>query len=151
MPNDPVISNRNLTTLSGCDSTIFVTVTNGTDSASVLHALNFAIAQSNPVNIPVTVSNVTIQKNIYCSLQAINKWNGEKDAMPVTIIPNPAFDKIRVAASGDIAYTIYDIYGSLIMQSVTNQVTDISKLKAGLYSIVITTKDGVIRKTLLKK
>ncbi len=147
---DPVISNRNLTTLSVCDSTIFVTTSNGTDSAAALNALNFAIARSTPVDIPVSVTNAAIQKNIFCSLQAILK-NSNEELIHVTIIPNPAFDKIRVATSSDIAYDIYDIYGNLKMRAVTNQVTDISKLKAGLYSIVITTKDGVIRKTFIKK
>lgn len=150
MPQDPVISYRNLTTLSNCDSTIFVTVTNGTDSASALHALNFAIVQSNPVNLSVTVSNATIQKNVYCSLQTENK-NREKDATPVTIIPNPAYDKITVATPADIAYNIYSMYGALMIRSTTNKSTDISKLKPGIYVVEIKTKEGGIRKTLLKK
>jgi hypothetical protein len=148
---DPIISYRDLTKLSNCDSTIFVSVTNGTDSASALNALRFAGSQSTPVNLAISVSNASIQKNSVCNVQTGNKKVSKKDLPSVTISPNPAFDKIVVTAKVGLTYFIYNLYGTLMMKCETNQPTDISRLNAGMYIIEIKTKNGVIGKTLLKK
>jgi hypothetical protein len=149
-PTDPLISNRFLSALSNCDSAIFVNITNGTDSAANLNALNFATVKINATVVPVAASNAIIQQHVYCNPTAKNNA-GKKDAIAVTIIPNPALDKILVKTAVDFPFCIYNSNGDLLLKAMTNQSTGISKLTPGIYMIEIQTQDGTIRKRLVKQ
>ena len=149
-PNDPVISYRSLTSLSTCDSTIFVTVKNGTDSAATLNELQFATINITALDFPVSVSNAHVQQNVYCSLSPRKKISSEKD-MPVTIIPNPASDKIFVKTNVDIPFCLFNMNHVLMTRSTTNHSTDISNLTPGIYLLEIKTNGGLIRKIILKR
>jgi len=148
---DPIISNRSLSSITNCDSTIFVTITNGTDSAATLDKLIFSRATITATDVPLSVHNVTKQQNVFCNLSALKNTNHIKDAMVVTVMPNPAAVSIIVKAVADIPFSIYNMNGILLLTSVTNHSTNIASLTPGLYMIEVKTKNEVIRRTLIKQ
>ena len=146
-----ILSNRFLSNLSDCDSTIIVKITKGTDSAAPLNKLIFSNAKIKAVDIPVTSKDTIIQANVLCDLSLQGERNGRKREMPVDILPNPATSFISVKTPADLPFNIYSMDGLLKIRSVTNHPTDISSLKPGVYFISILIKDEVVRKLIIKR
>ena len=145
------VSNRFLSNLSGCDSAILVRITNGTDSAASLNKLIFSNAKIKAVNIPVTGTDTIIQASVFCNLSLQHERKGEETELPVVIMPNPAISFIIVKTAVNLSFNIYSSDGILIIRSVTNQATDISRLKPGVYIITILIKNEVVRKMMIKR
>lgn len=148
---NPIVSNRFLSANYSCDSSIFVTVTNGTDSAATVSALVFSPFIVQPVDIPVTVKNASINQTVFCSVIPKKNHYVQNDAIQIEISPNPATSIINVSTENDFPFSIFDMSGTLLIKSVTNHTTDISKLTQGLYSIEIITNNKVVRKMMIKQ
>jgi hypothetical protein len=68
----------------------------------------------------------------------------------VKLYPNPAQDKLTIESQHEIhAMRIYDIQGRLVLHETLNGQkevgTNISKLKNGLYQIVLNTSSGQLK------
>lgn len=146
-----IISNRFLSTLSDCDSTIFVKITNGTDSSTVLNKLIPSSVSIHSTDISLFVKDTTIQPDIFCNLSLSTKVADQKIKIDVAVLPNPATTTITVKTNVDLPFIIYSIAGELKIKSTTNHLTNISTLQPGAYMINVLTKDGVIKKMMIKR
>ncbi|WP_018611673.1 Ig-like domain-containing protein [Segetibacter koreensis] len=121
-PQNPLISYRSLSTLSKCDSTIVVTITNGTDSATALNPLTFETIHISPSEIPISVFNANIKTNVYCSLEpeGKNKPPTVSLSIPYNILKYtaPARIKLNATASDDRIITKVQFYnGSTLLHT----------------------------------
>lgn len=145
----PHISNRFLSASIPCDSTIFVTVTNGVDSAATLAPIVFSIDTASALDLSITASNANITRSVYCSLAS--KPITTNAPMQVDILPNPCTGIITVKTKTDVPFSVYNMSGTLMLQSSTNRATDVSKLTPGLYMIEIKNKNSIERRTIIKQ
>lgn len=76
---------------------------------------------------------------------ALSFTNGQQNSW-FNVFPNPANDKITISSESDNArYSLYDIYGKVIMQGKmdNSSIIDISSLAKGVYHIQLDTESGL--------
>jgi hypothetical protein len=125
-----------------------VKITNGTDSAAVVNSLSFAPISVATIDLNVAATNKTIVSSVYCNL--INKQNIIPTAISVQLFPNPAVDQVKVETKEQLPFTITSLSGETLIMSYTNRLTDISRLRPGLYFIIIKAKQGFLKKSFDK-
>jgi hypothetical protein len=146
-----IFANRFLSATSGCDFSIIVNITAGTDSSATLNKLLFATAKFTTTDIPVMVQNVSMQQSVFCNNAfAVNKNNNDKE-MHISIAPDPAIHSIIIQAAYNLPCHIYDMNGILKITSATNHTIDIAALQPGIYTAAVMAKDKIIRKTFIKQ
>ena len=75
----------------------------------------------------------------------------------VTLFPNPAREYVDIRVDGDLNVSmmeVYDVYGKLINTiNVTDNMTriNISGLANGMYFVRVTTEEGMVTKTFVKR
>ena len=75
----------------------------------------------------------------------------------VTLYPNPACEYVDIRIDGDVNVTVmevYDVYGKLINTvAVVDNPTriNVNGLADGMYFVRVTTEEGVVTKTFVKK
>ena len=76
----------------------------------------------------------------------------ENTATNISVYPNPATDYVTVEGEGLENVKIYDLTGreAMIVSAETKQIRiDVGDLKSGVYTIVVESKDGIIRRPLI--
>jgi len=129
---------------------ICVTITdaNGCSSTYCQNDAVSRLGNNNPYSSMVYI-NVDSTQNY---TTGINKLKNNNE---VTIYPNPANTIINIAlrqAQGDAQYTLYDINGRAVKQSViynSQSIIDISDLNKGVYNISIQSSDFRINKRVV--
>lgn len=145
-----LIANRFSDLYTSCDSAIFVKITNGTDSAAVSATMEWSWTSFDDSDIIIHTRNYIIHKNIFCNLQPA-KAHTKTDSVSFDIIPNPASDKILLKAKTDISFTLSDMNGTILITGITNRITDISRLKPGIYFIAVKTKHNILKRSFIKE
>jgi len=83
----------------------------------------------------------------------INSWLESS----VTLYPNPAREYVDIRVDGDVNMTsmeVYDVYGKLIntVNVIENPARiNVSGLANGMYFVRVTTEQGAVTKTFVKK
>jgi len=148
-PHNALVAYRDFAANTVCDSSLIVKITNGTDSAAVVNSLSFAPISVATIDLNVAATNKTIVSSVYCNL--INKQNIIPTAISVKLFPNPAVDQVKVETKEQLPFTITSLSGETLIMSYTNRLTDISRLRPGLYFIIIKAKQGFLKKVLIKQ
>ncbi len=64
--------------------------------------------------------------------------------------PNPVVNQLQIEASGDVAYTIRDVAGTLMLEGTGNRI-DCHQLPQGVYIVTIIAATGVYSERILKQ
>jgi len=76
----------------------------------------------------------------------VPQTNGE---IAVTMYPNPCVDQLYIEAQQLKSISILDITGKVVIESIQPEI-DVRDLSQGIYSVIITTKNGQVVKRLIK-
>ncbi len=149
---DATFGNRFFNALTSCDSSIFVRVSNGTDSAAALDSLVFLKTNVGAADIILSVENKAIQTQVFCDPAMRVQTAGRlQTVMDVTVSPNPATDRLLIKAGKEFPFIIYSPTGGIRLKGVTNKQVDVSGLQRGIYLINIITEEGILQKPFIKE
>ena len=122
------------------------------------------IATNNPSLNCINVDNVAYSnanwpnkdaQTVYSTDCATLGLNDIKQAIHLTLYPNPATDVLYIKASQSVQISkvdIFDISGKRITTtSLANKTLNVSQLKSGLYFVTITANDTAVTKKLIIK
>lgn len=146
--SEPVLGKRNFAVKLSCDSSLFVDITNGTDSAATLPLLTVSPFQAVANDMTVSISAVAINASPFCNTLHIADKAGSKNEM--LVYPNPAGDFVQVKSTGNFPFNIYDRYGNIQAAGITNRPCNISSLPGGIYMVAVKTDERVISLNFLK-
>ncbi len=133
--------------------------------------LNSASSNTNSYNITGLTGNTDyeIQVQAVCTSGQTSDWSAAITAHTtnvgivnhlensVVLFPNPAKEYIDVRIDGDVTVTameVYDVYGKLINTVVVTENPtriNVSNLANGMYFVRVTTEEGMVTKTFVKK
>ena len=133
--------------------------------------LNSASSNTNSYNITGLTGNTDyeIQVQAVCTSGQTSDWSAAITAHTtnvgivnhlensVVLFPNPAKEYIDVRIDGDVtvsAMEVYDVYGKLINTVVVTENPtriNVSNLANGMYFVRVTTEEGMVTKTFVKK
>lgn len=81
-----------------------------------------------------------------------NGINDPQNTIAIKMYPNPATSTLSISMNEKIVtYNVYSVEGKKVSVPMTDNVLNVSSLKAGLYIISITTENGIVNHSFIKR